>query len=49
MRAAFPHRELFCTLVQLRGHLDGFVRRTTESDEQVRKLLEFGCVHKKRG
>jgi hypothetical protein len=33
----------------LRSHLDGLVRRTTEGDEQLGELLEFGGVHKKRG
>ncbi len=40
--ATFRDSELRGALVQLCGHLDGFIRRTTESDEQLRELLEFG-------
>jgi hypothetical protein len=47
--AAFRDGELRGAFVQLCGHLGGFVCRTTERDEQLRELLEFGGVHKKRG
>lgn len=43
--AALRDGELRGALVQLCGHLDGFVRRTTERDEQLRELLEFGFGH----
>ena len=45
--ASFGNRKLCSALVQLRSHLDGFVRRTTEGYEQLRELFEFDGVHKK--
>ena len=47
--ATFRSGKLCSAFVELRGHLAGFVRRTTERDEQLRELFEFDGVHKKRG
>ena len=49
MGATFCDSKLCSALVHLRGHLDGFASRTTEGYEQLRELLEFDGVHKKRG
>ena len=43
--ATFGDGKLRGAFVELRGHLDGFVRRTTKRDEQLRELLEFGFSH----
>ena len=45
MRATFRDGKLCGAFVELRGHLDGFIGRTTERDEQLRELLEFGFSH----
>lgn len=45
VRTAFYGGKLCGAFVQLRGHLSRFVRRTTERDEQLRELLEFGFGH----
>ena len=38
---AFFGGELFGALVELRGHVGGFFRRTTEGDEDLGKLGNF--------